>query len=73
MRKLSLSLEWRSDLCARVDNALSVVILATEHLRLLDEQGEEPVALGGLARVLDGACHDLMDIRDTLNPNTEDE
>lgn len=57
----------------RVDNALSVVILATEHLRLLDEQGEEPVALGGLARVLDGACHDLMDIRDTLNPNTEDE
>ncbi len=73
MRKLSLSLEWRSDLCARVDNALSVVILATEHLRLLDEQGEEPVALGGLARVLDGACHDLMDIRDALNPNTEDE
>ena len=73
MRKLSLSLEWRSDLCARVDNALSVVILATEHLRLLDEQGEEPVALGGLARVLDGACHDLMDIRDDLNPNTEDE
>lgn len=73
MRKLSLSLEWRSDLCARVDNALSVVILATEHLRLLDEQCEEPVALGGLARVLDGACHDLMDIRDALNPNTEDE
>lgn len=73
MRKLSLSLERRSNLCARVDNALSVVILATEHLRLLDEQGEEPVALGGLARVLDGACHDLMDIRDDLNPNTEDE
>ena len=73
MRKLSLSLEWRSGLCARVDNALSVVILASEHLRLLDEMGTEPVALGGLARVLDEACHDLMDIRDALNPNTEDE
>lgn len=73
MANLFHSPEWHSDLCARVDDALSVVILATEHLRLLDEQGEEPVALGGLARVLDGACHDLMDIRDALNPNKEGE
>ena len=73
MRKRLLPPEWRSGLCGRVDNTLSVVILASEHLRLLDELGEEPVALGGLARVLDEVCHELMDIRDALNPNTGDE
>lgn len=63
--------EWPSNLCSRVDRALSVVILASEHLRMLDKLGEQPVSLDGLSLVLDDACHELADIRDALNPNRE--
>ena len=64
--------ELHSALCARMDKSLSIVILATEYLRAADELGEAPVALGGLSIILDDVCHELVDIRNALNPGLEE-
>ena len=68
---ITLSSERLQILHVHLERIISRVILSGEHLRLLDDAGQAPASLDGLALVLDDTSHDLNDIIRELFPNRE--
>ena len=68
---VTLSSERLQVLRVQLERIISRVILSGEHLRLLDDAGQTPASLDGLALVLDDTAHDLNDIIRELFPNRE--
>ena len=63
---ITLSSERLQVLHVQLERISSRVILSGEHLRLLDDAGQAPASLDGLALVLDDTVHDLNDILNEL-------
>ena len=63
---ITLSSERLQVLHVQLERIISRVILSGEPLRLLDDAGQAPASLDGLALVLDDTVHGLNDILNEL-------
>ena len=63
---ITLSSERLQVMHVQLERIISRGILSGEHLRLLDDAGQAPASLDGLALVLDDTVHDLNDILNEL-------
>lgn len=68
---ITLSSERLQTLHVQLERIISRVILSSEHLRLLDDAGQAPASLDGLAFVLDDTAQDINDIIRELFPDRE--